>query len=102
MSRPLALSGASRLQNHRLIVHVFWRFSTGYIGLLYVLDVILTEVVLYAVGLLRFRLPFGTAVPWEMAQSRYQSTSWRPSSGPSSSSSTPVFRLLTENTEMTA
>jgi len=47
---------------------MFKRFSTSYMVLLYLLDQILTAVALYAAALLRIRLPYGTAVPWEMAR----------------------------------
>ena len=47
---------------------MFRRFSTSYMVFLYIMDVILTECALYAGSLLRYHLPYGDRVPWEMAR----------------------------------
>jgi len=47
---------------------MFRRFSTSYMVFLYLMDLALTEGALYAASLLRFHLPYGDRVPWEMAR----------------------------------
>ena len=47
---------------------MFKRFSTSYMVFLYIMDLILTEITLYVASLLRFHLPYGDRVPWEMAR----------------------------------
>jgi exopolysaccharide biosynthesis polyprenyl glycosylphosphotransferase len=47
---------------------MFKRFSTSYMVFLYIMDLILTEGMLYTASVLRFRLPYGDRVPWEMAR----------------------------------
>jgi len=47
---------------------MFKRFSTSYMVFLYIMDLVLTGAALYAASLLRFRLPYGDRVPWEMAR----------------------------------
>ena len=47
---------------------MFKRFSTSYMVFLYLMDLVLTEVALYAGSLLRYHLPYGDRVPWEMAR----------------------------------
>ncbi len=47
---------------------MFKRFSTSYMVFLYITDLILTEVALFVASLLRFHLPYGDRIPWEMAR----------------------------------
>ncbi|MBM4467532.1 MAG: sugar transferase [Chloroflexi bacterium] len=47
---------------------MFKRFSTSYMVFLYITDLILTGAALYTASVLRFRLPYGDRVPWEMAR----------------------------------
>ena len=47
---------------------MFKRFSTSYMVFLFIMDLVLTECALYAASLLRFRLPYGDRIPWEMAR----------------------------------
>jgi len=47
---------------------MFKRFSTSYMVFLYIMDLVLTGAALYAASVLRFRLPYGDRVPWEMAR----------------------------------
>jgi len=47
---------------------MFKRFSTSYMVFLFVMDLLLTAASLFAASLLRYRLPYGTPVPREMAQ----------------------------------
>jgi len=47
---------------------MFKRFSTSFMVFLFTMDLVLTECALYVAGVLRFRLPYGDQVPWEMAR----------------------------------
>jgi exopolysaccharide biosynthesis polyprenyl glycosylphosphotransferase len=47
---------------------MFKRFSTTYMVFLFIMDLILTAVALRVAGVLRFHLPYGTAVPLEMTR----------------------------------
>jgi len=47
---------------------MFKRFTTSYMLFLFTTDLVLTEGTLYAASVLRFRLPYGDQVPWEMAR----------------------------------
>ena len=47
---------------------MFKRFSATYMVFLFIMDLVLTECALYAAGVLRFRLPYGDPVPWEIAR----------------------------------
>lgn len=47
---------------------MFKRFSTSYMVFLFIMDLILTGFALYIASVLRYRLPYGTWVPWDMAR----------------------------------
>ena len=47
---------------------MFKRFSTSYMVFLFTMDLVLTECALYVASVLRFRLPYGDRVPWEMTR----------------------------------
>jgi len=47
---------------------MFKRFNTSYMVFLFVMDLILTECALYVASLLRYNLPYGDRIPWEMAR----------------------------------
>jgi exopolysaccharide biosynthesis polyprenyl glycosylphosphotransferase len=47
---------------------MFKRFTTSYMVFLFTTDLVLAEGALYAASVLRFRLPYGDQVPWEMAR----------------------------------
>ena len=47
---------------------MFKRFSTSYMVFLFMMDLILTECALYVASVLRFHLPYGDRIPWEMAR----------------------------------
>ncbi|MFQ5813203.1 MAG: sugar transferase [Anaerolineae bacterium] len=47
---------------------MFKRFSTSYMVFLFIMDLTFTECALYVASVLRFRLPYGDRVPWEMAR----------------------------------
>ena len=51
---------------------MFKRFNTSYMVFLFTADLVLTEVALYVASVLRFRLPYGDRVPWEMARAPLQ------------------------------
>jgi exopolysaccharide biosynthesis polyprenyl glycosylphosphotransferase len=47
---------------------MFKRFSTSFMVFLFITDLILTECALYVASLLRYNLPYGDRVPWEIAR----------------------------------
>jgi exopolysaccharide biosynthesis polyprenyl glycosylphosphotransferase len=47
---------------------MFKRFTTSYMVFLFTTDLFLTECALHAASVLRFRLPYGDLIPWEMAR----------------------------------
>ena len=47
---------------------MFKRFSTSYMVFLFITDLVLTECALYIASVLRYLLPYGDRVPWEMAR----------------------------------
>jgi exopolysaccharide biosynthesis polyprenyl glycosylphosphotransferase len=47
---------------------MFKRFTTSYMVFLFTTDLVLTGGALYAASVLRFRLPYGDPIPWEMAR----------------------------------
>ena len=49
-------------------VPMFKRFSTSFMVFLLITDLILTECALYVASVLRYRLPYGDWIPWEMAR----------------------------------
>jgi FlaA1/EpsC-like NDP-sugar epimerase len=47
---------------------MFKRFSTSYMVFLFITDLVLTECALFVASVLRYLLPYGDRVPWEMAR----------------------------------